>query len=481
MPLTLMEQKIQNKVERVAENNKRKWQGNARAITTTLAEQGGYAGNKPFCNRCKKHHTGYYTVVCNNCGRSSHTIRDCKSKAVAMSANAQPILTCYECEEKGYRRNHYPKKNNSQGGNATRRAYAIREVEQNPGLNIVTGTFLLNNRYARMDWLVERNVVIFCGKKEVHIPVKNKVLVVKGNKGMSRFKVISCIKAIKYVEKGSQLFLAHVTEKEPKEKHLEDVSVIQDFSEVFPDYLSGLPPPRQVEFRIELVPSVAHVTRAPYRLAPFEMKELVDQLLELSEKGFIHLSSSPWGAPVLFLKKKDRSFCMCIDYRELNKLTVKHRYPLPRIDDPIEQLQGSSVYSKIDLRSRYHHLCIREEDIPITAFWTRYGKANVVADALSRKEKEQPLRVRYLVMTVYTDLSERILRAQAEAIKGENVKAKNLIRLIKPIFEIHSNGIIYFNKRIWFSLFGGLGIWLCTSHISQSIQFTMVLIRCIKI
>ncbi|GJW74096.1 putative reverse transcriptase domain-containing protein [Tanacetum coccineum] len=107
----------------------------------------------------------------------------------------------------------------------------------------------------------------------------------------------------------------------------------------------------KVEFQIDLVPGAAPVARAPYRLAPSEMKELSEQLKELSDKGFIRPSSSPWGAPVLFVKKKDGSFWMCIDYQELNKLTVKNRYPLPRIDDLFDQLQGSSVYSKIDLRS----------------------------------------------------------------------------------------------------------------------------------
>ncbi|GKB76760.1 putative reverse transcriptase domain-containing protein, partial [Tanacetum coccineum] len=114
-------------------------------------------------------------------------------------------------------------------------------------------------------------------------------------------------------------------------------------------------------------------TRAPYRLAPAEMQELSTQLQELSDRGFIRPSSSPWGAPVLFVKKKDGSFRMCIDYRKLNKLTVKNRYPLPRIDDLFDQLQGSRVYSKIDLRSGYHQLRVHEEDIPKTAFRTRYG------------------------------------------------------------------------------------------------------------
>nr|GEW89971.1 putative reverse transcriptase domain-containing protein [Tanacetum cinerariifolium] len=200
-----------------------------------------------------------------------------------------------------------------------------------------------------MDWLVEQDAVIVYGKKVVHIPYKNKNLVVEGDRGASRLKVISCIKARKFIERGSQLFVAHVTEKEPQEKRIEDVPVIRDFPEAFPDDLSGFPPPRQVEFRIDLVPGVAPVERAPYRLEPSKMKELAKKLQELFEKGFIRPSSSPWGAPVLFVKKKDGSFRMCIDYRELSKLTVKNRYPLPRIDDLFDQLQGSCVYLKIDL------------------------------------------------------------------------------------------------------------------------------------
>ncbi|GJR76350.1 putative reverse transcriptase domain-containing protein [Tanacetum coccineum] len=121
------------------------------------------------------------------------------------------------------------------------------------------------------------------------------------------------------------------------------------------------------------MPGAAPVARAPYRLDPSEMKELSDQLKEISDKGFIRPSSSPWGVPVLFVKKKDGSFRMCIDYQELNKLTVKNRYPLPKIDDLFDQLQGSSVYSKIDLRSGYHQLRVHEEYIPKTAFRTRYG------------------------------------------------------------------------------------------------------------
>nr|GFA09924.1 putative reverse transcriptase domain-containing protein [Tanacetum cinerariifolium] len=166
---------------------------------------------------------------------------------------------------------------------------------------------------------------------------------------------------------------AREVEDKSEKKRLEDVPIVRYFLEVFLEDLTGLPPIRQVEFQIDLVPGAAPVARAPYRLAPSEMKELAEQLKELSDKGFIRPSSSPWGAPVLFVKKKNGSFRICIDYRELNKLTVKNRYPLPRIDDLFDQLQGSSVYFKIDLRLGYHQLGVREEDIPKTAFKTRYG------------------------------------------------------------------------------------------------------------
>ncbi|GJT98801.1 putative reverse transcriptase domain-containing protein [Tanacetum coccineum] len=176
---------------------------------------------------------------------------------------------------------------------------------------------------------------------------------------------------------GYNVFWAHITankaEDKSEEKRLEDVPIVYEFLKVFPEDLSGIPPVRQVEFQIDLVPGPAHIARAPYRLAPFKMKELSDQLPELSDKGFIRPSSSLWGAPVLFFKKKDGSFRMCIDYRELNKQTMKNCYPLPMIDDLFDQLQGSSVYSKIDLRLGYHQLRVCEGDIPKTAFRTRYG------------------------------------------------------------------------------------------------------------
>nr|GFC00830.1 putative reverse transcriptase domain-containing protein [Tanacetum cinerariifolium] len=157
------------------------------------------------------------------------------------------------------------------------------------------------------------------------------------------------------------------------ELKLKDIPVVHEFPDVFLKDLSGLPPSREVEFRIDLIHGAIPVAKSPYRLAPTEMQELANQLKELQDKGFIRPSSSPWGAPVLFVKKKDGSFRMCIDYRELNKPTIKNRYPLPRIDDLFDQLQGSRYFSKIDLRSGYHQLRVREEDIPKTAFRTRYG------------------------------------------------------------------------------------------------------------
>ncbi|GJR25863.1 putative reverse transcriptase domain-containing protein [Tanacetum coccineum] len=154
---------------------------------------------------------------------------------------------------------------------------------------------------------------------------------------------------------------------------IEEIVVVRDFPEVFQDDLSGLPPTREIEFQIELIPRTTPVAKSPYRLTPSELEELSGQLKELQDKGFIRPSSSPWGAPVLFVKKKDGSFRMCIDYRELNKLTVKNCYPLPRIDDLFDQLQGLQFFSKIDLRSEYHQLRVHEDDILKTAFRTRYG------------------------------------------------------------------------------------------------------------
>ncbi|GKF25425.1 putative reverse transcriptase domain-containing protein, partial [Tanacetum coccineum] len=232
-----------------------------------------------------------------------------------------------------------------------------------------------------MDWLRKYQAVIVCDEKLVQIPYGNETLIFLGDESNygreSRLTIISCSKAQEYMAKGCQIFLAQISAKKDEDKSkgkkLKDIPIVRDFLKVFPEDLPGLLPVRPVEFQIDLIPGAAPVARAPYRLALSKMKELSEQLQELSDKGFIRPSSSPWEASVLFVKKKDGSFRMCIDYRELNKLTVKNRYPLPRIDDLFDQLQGSNIYSKIDLRSGYHQLRVREQDIPKMAFRARYG------------------------------------------------------------------------------------------------------------
>ncbi|KAK4389603.1 Transposon Ty3-G Gag-Pol polyprotein [Sesamum angolense] len=172
---------------------------------------------------------------------------------------------------------------------------------------------------------------------------------------------------------GCEAYLAHVIDAEKVSPTLEEIPIVRDFPEVFPDDLPGLPPHREVDFTIETLPGVAPISIAPYRIAPMELQELKKQLEELLEKGFVRPSTSPWGAPVLFVKKKDGSMRLCVDYRQLNRVTVKNKYSLPRIDDLLDQLKEATTFSKIDLRSGYWQLRIAENDILKMAFRTRYG------------------------------------------------------------------------------------------------------------
>jgi hypothetical protein len=149
--------------------------------------------------------------------------------------------------------------------------------------------------------------------------------------------------------------------------------MVCDYSDVFPDELPGMPPDQDIEFAIELQPGTAPISKRPYRMPPAELAELKKQLQELLDKGFIRPSTSPWGCPALFVKKKDESLRMCVDYRPLNAVTIKNKYPLPHIDVLFDQLVVAKVFSKIDLRSGYHQIKIRAGDIPKTAFSTRYG------------------------------------------------------------------------------------------------------------
>ena len=174
------------------------------------------------------------------------------------------------------------------------------------------------------------------------------------------------------VERGGLSYLAFIWYTSVESPPMDSVPVVQEFLDVFPSDLPGVPPDRDIDFAIDLEPGTKPISIPPYRMAPAELKELKDQLQDLLSKGFIRPSVSPWGAPVLFVKKKDGTMRMCIDYRQLNKVKVKNKYPLPHIDDLFDQLQGASLFSKIDLRSGYHQLKIRASDIPKTALRTRY-------------------------------------------------------------------------------------------------------------
>ncbi|KAL0549558.1 hypothetical protein IC582_014043 [Cucumis melo] len=225
-----------------------------------------------------------------------------------------------------------------------------------------------------MDWLAANNASIDCSRKEVAFnPPSMASFKFKGEGSRSLPQVISAIRASKLLSQGTWGILASVVDTREVDVSLSSEPVVRDYPDVFAEELPGLPPHREVEFSIELEPSTVPISRAPYRMAPAELKELKVQLQELLDKGFIRPSVSPWGAPVLFVKKKDGSMRLCIDYRELNKVTVKNRYPLPRIDDLFDQLQGATVFSKIDLRSGYHQLRIKDDDVPKTAFRSRYG------------------------------------------------------------------------------------------------------------
>ncbi|GJV76557.1 putative reverse transcriptase domain-containing protein [Tanacetum coccineum] len=331
MAYKLMEQKSQARDERILKGKKRKWEslqsGNSSAMVTTPTDGKVSSGSLPLCEHCFTRHVGLCTIKCHKCGKIRHKARKVKQEKVGevrgrayVIKDAEPkVVTstfllnnryAFVLFDSGSDRSFVDTRFSSMLNIDPVKIRASYEVELADGrvvsmntilkgctLNLVNHIFEINlmpielgtfDIIIGMDWLVKHDVVIVCGEKVVCIPYGNKMLIVESDKGVSRLK------------------------KESKEKRMEDVPVIRDFPEVFPEELPGLP---------------------PLRLAPSEIRELLVQLQELLEKGFIRPSSSSWGAPVLFVKKKDGSFRMCIDYRELNKLTVKNRYPLPRIDD----------------------------------------------------------------------------------------------------------------------------------------------------
>nr|GEY74842.1 putative reverse transcriptase domain-containing protein [Tanacetum cinerariifolium] len=276
-----------------------------RAYTIGSNEKKAYAGNLPYCNKCKLHHVGSCTVKFGNCKRVGHMTMDFKASIDAMNqrahvANSKATITFYECGRLGHFRNECQK---------------LRNQNQ----------------------LEKYHAVIVCDKRILHISNGNRTLMIQGNRSDNRsvpkLSIISYSKTQKYIQRGCQKFLAQILIKKTKdklgEKRLEDVPTV--------------------------LPGAAPVARAPYRLASSKLQELSTQLQELSDKRFTRPSSSPWGALVLFVKKRDGSFQMCIDYRELNKLTVKNRYPLLRINDLFDQLQGSWIPCRGNLKELIMH------------------------------------------------------------------------------------------------------------------------------
>ncbi|KAL4032686.1 hypothetical protein IC575_005767 [Cucumis melo] len=231
-------------------------------------------------------------------------------------------------------------------------------------LDVILGMDFLFTHYASMN----------CHRKEVTFRKPGSTEVVfRGERKIIPTSLTSALKVEKLLRKGCTTFLAHVVEVQEEKLKPEEVPVVNEYLDVFSADLSGLPPDREVEFTIELLPGTTPISQAPYRMAPSELKELKVQFQELIDKEYIRPSVSPWGALVLFMKKKDSTLRLCIDYRQLNKVTIRNKYPLPRIDDLFDQLRGVVVFFKIDLRSGYHQLRVWESDIPKIAFRTRYG------------------------------------------------------------------------------------------------------------
>ncbi|KAK9079891.1 hypothetical protein SSX86_001564 [Deinandra increscens subsp. villosa] len=365
-------------------------------------------GGGSKCKVCGKGHSGeciFKDRPCLNCGKKGHVISNCPS--------SEP--RCFNCYQAGHKKSECPKlkKEGAKSGvkmevpKATGRAFQLTAEEAKSDPNVVAEVEIANDKsilvfdvcrgckisiddeeylidlipmamrefkvVVGMDWLSRNHAKVICDRKAIEISSsKGSKVTIYGEKQNIPI-LCSMMEAKKLMLHGCQAYLAMVADTRIQGPAIDDLPVVQEFKDVFLDDLPGLPPDRDVEFKIDLVPNAKPVAKAPYRLAPAELQELKTQIQELLDKGFIRPSVSPWGAPVLFVKKKDGSMRMCIDYRELNKLTVKNKYPLPIIDDLFDQLQGAKWFSKIDLRSGYHQLKVKEEDVPKTAFRTRYG------------------------------------------------------------------------------------------------------------
>jgi hypothetical protein len=226
---------------------------------------------------------------------------------------------------------------------------------------------------AGMDWLEAHRSMVDCFTKRVLcVDNEGRPVEIHNVRRKVSLHFISTMKVKRCMRQGCRLYVVEAV-NERKGPSLDRYPVLSEFKDVFPKELPGLPPERELGFTIELKPSADPISKTPYRMTALELCELQMQLKELLDLGLIRPSVSPRGAPVIFVKKKDGSLRLCIDYRDLNRATVKNRYPMPQIDDLFDQMKGPMVFSKIDLRSRYHRLRIKEGDIPKTAFQTRFG------------------------------------------------------------------------------------------------------------
>jgi hypothetical protein len=242
-----------------------------------------------------------------------------------------------------------------------------------------------------MDWLGKHKVLIDCAKKSVKLTTPD------GKELEFIAEPVVTAKGIANHARINQLDASPGSE----------VPVVNEFPNVFPEELPGTPPDRDIEFVIKLKPGTAPIYKTPFRMTTLKFAELKEHIRELLEKGFIHPSSSPWGAPVIFVPKKDGTQRLCVDYRALNEVTVKNKYPLPRIDDLFDQLRGACVFSKIDLWSGYHQLRVRECDIPKTAFVLRYGlyEFTVMSFGLTNA----PAYFMYMMNTVFMEYLDKFI------------------------------------------------------------------------
>jgi hypothetical protein len=237
-----------------------------------------------------------------------------------------------------------------------------------------------------MDWLRKYDGVILCAKRAIRLAKEDGTIV----------EFSAAIQA----EQVSLLNKLQGTS-------LNEIRIAREYPDVFPEDLPGMSPDCDIEFIIELLPGMPSISKRPYRMPVDELVELKKQIAELQSKGFIRPSSSPWGAPVLFVEKKDETKQICVDYRSLNEVAIKNKYPLPRIEDLFDQMKGASVFSKIDLRSGYHQLKIRELDIPKTAFHTRYGLYEYTV--MSFGPTNAPAYFMYLMNKVFMEYLDKFI------------------------------------------------------------------------